>query len=63
MNILSWKGTPINELTREELIEVINYCGDEIKKLREDRNRWFEAGDPIKYLMSKKEYAPKEKSK
>jgi len=29
-----WKGRPLSELSREELIEVIEHCGKEIAELR-----------------------------
>lgn len=46
-----WMGKPITELSKEELIEVIDYCMKEISRLRKDRDRWMEAGDAIKYIM------------
>lgn len=48
--ISSWKGRPITELTREELLEVVDLCGREIISLRQDRDRWRESSDPLKYL-------------
>ena len=48
-----WKGKPLSELSRDELIEVINYCGVEIEELRKDRDAWFMAADVKKYLMEK----------
>lgn len=46
-----WKGQKIEELTREELLEVVRFCGEELQQLREDRARWRDAADPLKYLM------------
>lgn len=52
MNQVSmWMGRQMTELTRDELLEVIDYCGKEIQQLREDRDRWMRAADPVKYLM------------
>ena len=47
-----WMGRPMDELTREELLAVIEYCGREIQTLRGDRERWRQSGDAIKYLMA-----------
>lgn len=46
-----WKGRPMTELSRDELLEVIDWCAEEMQGLRKDRDRWFQAGDPLKYLM------------
>jgi hypothetical protein len=46
----TWYGVSINELNREKLIEVIEWCGREIQRLKQDRDRWFAAGDLLKYL-------------
>ena len=48
----TWCGRPVNELSREELLQVVEYCGAEIQKLTTDRNRWMQSGDPLKYLMA-----------
>jgi hypothetical protein len=48
----TWCGRPVTELSREELLEVIEYCGAEIQNLTADRNRWMQSGDPVKYLMA-----------
>ena len=50
--VSTWCGRPVTELSREELLEVIEYCGAEIQKLTTDRNRWMQSGDPLKYLMA-----------
>jgi hypothetical protein len=47
-----WMGRPMDELTREELLEVVEWCGREIKSLRGDRDRWMQSGDALKYLMA-----------
>lgn len=47
-----WMGRLVTELTREELLEAINHVSNEIRQLRADRDRWFKAGDPLKYLMN-----------
>lgn len=28
-----WKGKPVTELTKEELIEALNWCGKEIERM------------------------------
>lgn len=54
INLVSyWKGRPVDELTREELLEVVEWCGREIEFLRADRDRWRSSGDSLKYLMAK----------
>jgi len=50
-NVIFWQGRPLTELTKEELIEVIEFCGLEIKRLEENINRWRRNGDVRKYLM------------
>ncbi|MFN7610083.1 MAG: hypothetical protein ACK5QX_03975 [bacterium] len=50
--VSTWFGRPIDELTREELLEVVEWCGREILSLRADRDRWRESGDSLKYLMA-----------
>ncbi len=48
-----WMGRPVKELTREELLEVVEYCGRQVQELREQRDKWRAAGDPLKYLTGK----------
>jgi hypothetical protein len=48
----TWCGRPVHDLSREELLLVVEYCGAEIQKLTTDRNRWMQSGDPVKYLMA-----------
>jgi hypothetical protein len=50
--ISTWYGRPVHDLSREELLQVVEYCGAEIQNLTADRNRWMQSGDPVKYLMS-----------
>jgi hypothetical protein len=50
--VSTWCGRPVTELSREELLEVIEYCGTEIQRLTDDRNRWRQSGDALKYLMA-----------
>jgi hypothetical protein len=45
-------GRPIEELTREELLEVVEWLWGDIQSLRSDRDRWRESGDAIKYMLS-----------
>ena len=49
--IAAWFGTPVEELGKDELLEVIAHLGKEVQQLREDRDRWRRAGDPLKYLL------------
>ena len=49
-----WMGRPMDELTREELLDVAEWCGREIDYLRGDRDRWRESGDALTYLMAGK---------
>ena len=50
--IVTWRGRPIADLSQKELIEALEWCGEEIQRLQKDRSRWIYAGDPIKYMMS-----------
>lgn len=47
-----WMGRPVDELTREELLQVVEWCGREIQSLRSDRDRLLRGSDAIKYLMA-----------
>jgi hypothetical protein len=49
--ITTWYGRPITELDKDELIEVINHLGNELNDVNQDRSRWMNAADPVKYLM------------
>lgn len=50
----TWFGRPVSELTREELLEVIDWCGREILRLRADNQRWLKSGSALGYLMAGK---------
>lgn len=50
VQVALWFGKPVDQLNRDRLLEMVKYCGDEIKRLREDRDRWAKAGDISKYL-------------
>jgi hypothetical protein len=50
--VFFWMGKSVDELTREELIEVIEHLSSERDSLRTDRNRWMKAGDAAKYLLN-----------
>jgi hypothetical protein len=52
IQVATWFGRPIQDLSREELLKVVEHCGEEIQKLTSDRNRWRQSGDPVKYLMA-----------
>ena len=49
-SIGTWKGRPLEDLTREELLEVVASVGEELKNVYEDRRKWQAAADPLKYL-------------
>lgn len=51
--IYTWKGKPIAELSREELIEVVNWFSRELETLREDRNAWMKSGSAVQYMLQK----------
>ena len=51
--IAHWKGKPVTELTREELLEVVEWCSRDILRREEELQRWMAACDPAKYLMNK----------
>ena len=51
--IHTWKGKPIDTLSREELIEVVNWFSRELETLREDRNAWMKSGSAIQYMLQK----------
>ncbi len=50
-NLLYWEFEPIESLSREKLIEIINYLSDENLRLTNDRNKWRECADASKYLL------------
>ncbi len=45
-----WKGVPIEDLDRVELINVIKVLGAELRRQTTDRDLWMRAGDPVKYM-------------
>lgn len=49
----TWKGKPIDTLSREELIEVVNWFSRELETLREDRNAWMKSGSAVQYMRQK----------
>lgn len=51
--IHTWKGKPIDTLSREELIEVVNWFSRELETLREDRNAWMKSGSAVQYMLQK----------
>ena len=51
--IHTWKGKPIAALSREELIEVVNWLVRELETLREDRNAWMKRGSAVQYMLQK----------
>jgi hypothetical protein len=50
--VTTWFGQPVEELPREDLLKVVAWCGEEIKKLRTDRERWKASGSSLGYLMA-----------
>ena len=48
-----WMDRPLTDLTKEELIDVVEQLGRELVAQREDKARWMRAGDAAKYLMDK----------
>ena len=51
--IHTWKGKPIAALSREELIEAVNFLLHEMEALREDRNAWMKSGSAVQYMLQK----------
>lgn len=48
-----WKGQPIEELTREQLLEIVLVIGEDLKEAYENGRRWQAAADPLKYLAQR----------
>ena len=44
-------GTKISELSKEQLIDVVEWCGYEILRLRKDRQTLYQYADKSKVLM------------
>lgn len=51
MDEAKWMGTKISELSKEQLIAVVEWCGDEILRLRKDRQILYRYADKSKVLM------------
>jgi hypothetical protein len=51
--VITWKGQMLETLSREELIEAVNWLRREAETLREDRDRWRQSGSAIKYMLKK----------
>ena len=49
----SWMGTPIEDLSKDELIEVVRQLGGEVLLQRKDLARWMKCGDAAQYLINK----------
>jgi hypothetical protein len=47
-----WMGTPMEELSREELLTVVNHLAREVVELRADRERMRPNVDWAGYLMT-----------
>lgn len=60
MNLMCslWMGRAVSELPREELLEVIEWCGKEIERLRADQARRAPYVDWLRYLMRKPKARP-----
>ena len=50
----TWMGQTLESLPRKELINALEYCAEQIENLRQDRDKWRESADPLKYLMRNK---------
>lgn len=35
--VATWKGKPVEELSRDELIEALNWCANEIQRLMKEK--------------------------
>ena len=46
----TWKGKPFSELTRDELIEALEWAGDEIRRLDKENARYMNAVDMRKLV-------------
>ena len=57
-SIWAWKGRPMETLKREELLEAVEYLCQENLALREDRDRWRQSGNAIKYMLNRNTNQP-----
>lgn len=48
-----WKGRPITDLSRDELIEVVEFLAQESFRMREERSAMWRHIDVSGYLKSK----------
>lgn len=49
--VIMWMDRRIEDLDREELLEVVRFLASENQELRKQVDRWRAAGDPLKYLL------------
>lgn len=54
-SIGNWKGQPLEELTKEQLLDVLAAIGGELQAVYADRRKWQAAADPLKYLSNQAE--------
>ena len=48
-----WKGTPVEELSREELLKAAYYLANENRRVRQERDMWMDSR-PISNYPAKK---------
>lgn len=53
-----WMGRAVSELSREELLDVIEWCAGEIERLRTDQARRAPYVDWLRCLMRKPKARP-----
>jgi len=49
--IVTWMGENLKDLSKEELIKVVEYLAKQMEDLRQDRDRWRKSGNALEYLM------------
>jgi len=49
--VTTWMGKNLEDLSKEELIKVVEYCAKQMEDLRQDRDRWRKSGNALQYLM------------
>lgn len=47
-----WMGTPVSELDKEQLLEVINILSEDLESLRRERSKMHAHVDWLSYLRS-----------